>query len=132
MSSPSGLPQPCRTVLDRLRVKRDINTVTLRYTDAGVLVPEVEANLTHDELLAALPAAEARLAVHELHFAEHDGSRRSERILILWLPPDAAGQEAAYTTAYTTLKTHLPDIHVHLTARNIGQLDYQRLVALAS
>lgn len=104
----------------------------LRYGDVpGVLVPEVAGNLTHDELLQALPADEPRLVVHELSFASAEGTRRNEHLLIFWMPPDASGQEEAYTAGYTALKEFPIDVQVHLTARRTGQLEYQRLVALA-
>ncbi|MFJ5026238.1 hypothetical protein [Streptomyces goshikiensis] len=75
MSNPAGLSEDSLAALHHLREKREINTVTLRYADApGVLVPEVEGNLTHDELVQALPADEPRLVVHELAFASPDGT----------------------------------------------------------
>ncbi|MEU9182708.1 hypothetical protein AB0C90_39115 [Streptomyces sp. NPDC048550] len=132
MRSPAILSKGCLGALHRLKETREINTVILRYGDArGVLVPEVEANLTHDELVAALPADEARLVAHELCFASHEGARRNEQLLILWVPPDAGSQEAAYTAGYTALKELLTDVHIHLTARQTAQLAYRRLVALA-
>lgn len=55
---------------------REINTVVLRRADlADVLEVEVEANLTHEELLQALPAEEPRLVIHELSFASREGAR---------------------------------------------------------
>ncbi|MCX4632997.1 hypothetical protein [Streptomyces sp. NBC_01443] len=93
---------------------------------------EVESNLTHDELIQALPADEARLVAHELFFATPEGERRHEQLLVFWMPAVAGGEEEAYTVAYTTLKDYLADVHVHLTARRTDQLEYRRLVALAS
>lgn len=98
----------------------------LRCADApGVLELDAEANLTHDELLQALPADESRLVVHEICFATPEGARRKERLLIFWTPPDAGGQEEAYTAGCTALKEFLTDIHVHLTARQTDQLAYR-------
>ncbi|WP_327732779.1 cofilin family protein [Streptomyces nojiriensis] len=132
MSSPTGLSDGSLAALDHLREKRDINTVTLRYADVpGLLVPEVEGNLTHEELVQALPADEPRLVVHELSFASPDGTRRHAQLLIFWLPPDTREWEEAYTDGFTALKEFLADVHVHLTARRADQLDYPRLVALA-
>ncbi|MER5567300.1 cofilin family protein [Streptomyces goshikiensis] len=133
MSNPAGLSEDSLAALHHLREKRDINTVTLRYTDVpGVLVPEVEGNLTHDELVHALPADEPRLVVHELAFASPDGTRRHAPLLIFWMPPGASAQEETYTAGFTALKETLPDVHIHLTARRADQLKYRRLVALAS
>ncbi|MFD7256859.1 cofilin family protein [Streptomyces sp. NPDC059874] len=115
-----------------MKETREINTVVLRCTDiADVLVLEAEANLTHDELLQSLPADEPRLVVHELCFATPEGARRSERLLIFWMPPGAGGQEEMYTVGFTALKEFLTDVHVHLTARRKAELEYRRLVALA-
>ncbi|MFG2716308.1 cofilin family protein [Streptomyces goshikiensis] len=132
MTSPIGLTEGCRDALHHLRQAREINTVIFRIADApGVLAPEMEGNLTHDELVSALPADQARLFVHELSFATPEGSRRHEMLLILWMPADAEAQEEIYTAGYTFLKEYLPDVHVHLTARRQDQLEYRRLVALA-
>ncbi|MFA7768290.1 cofilin family protein [Streptomyces sp. NRRL S-448] len=132
MSSPISLSERSLAALYHLREKREINTVTLRYAEVpGVLVPEVEGNLTHDELVQALPADEPRLGVHELSFASPEGMRRNEQLLIFWMPPDAGEQEETYTAGYTALKEYLADVHVHLTARRADQLEYRRLVALA-
>lgn len=132
MTSPTGLSEGSLEALHHLREKREINTVTLRYADVpGVLVPEVEGNLTHDELVQALPADEPRLIVHELSFASPEGMRRNAQLLIFWMPPDAGEQEETYTAGYSALKEFLADVHVHLTARRADQLEYRRLVALA-
>ncbi|MEU8840560.1 hypothetical protein AB0D97_15740 [Streptomyces roseus] len=132
MTSPAGPLEGSLDALRRLKETREINTVILRHRDApDGLVPEVEGNLTHDELLQALPAGEARLVVHELAFASPEGTRRNERVLILWVPAAAGGQEEAYAAGYTALKEFLTDVRVHLTARRTDQLEYRRLVALA-
>ncbi|MFI6149641.1 cofilin family protein [Streptomyces sp. NPDC051109] len=132
MNTPIGLSEGCLTALHSLRETREINTVILRYADApGVLVPEVEGNLTHDELVQAMPSDEPRLVVHQLSFASPEGTRRNEELLIFWMPPDAGRHEETYTAGYDALKEYLPDVHVHLTARRTGQLEYGRLVALA-
>ncbi|MGW6986859.1 cofilin family protein [Streptomyces sp. NPDC054946] len=119
--------------LRHMKETREINTVVLRRTDPGnALVLEVEANLTHEELLQALPLEEPRLVVHELSFASQDGARRHERLLILWQPTAAegSGPEAGYAAAYSSLMEFLADVHVHLTAERTDQLAYRRLVAL--
>ncbi|MET9692611.1 cofilin family protein [Streptomyces sp. NPDC006514] len=130
MNAPIGLSEGCLAALHGLRETREVNTVILRYA-AGVLVPEVEGNLTHDELVQAMPADEPRLVVHQLSFASPEGTRRNEQLLIFWMPPDAGKQEETYAAGYTALKEHLSDVHVHLTARRTDQLEYGRLVALA-
>ncbi|WP_405546481.1 cofilin family protein (plasmid) [Streptomyces goshikiensis] len=131
MSSPISLTEDCRDALNHLRQTREINTVILRFDLDGVLTLELEGNLTHDELVTALPADQARLIVHELSFATPEGARRHEMLLALWMPADTEAQEETYTVGYTLVKEYLPDVHVHLTARRQDQLEYQRLVALA-
>ncbi|MCX5174539.1 cofilin family protein [Streptomyces virginiae] len=132
MSSPTGLSESSLAALRHMREQREINTVILRYAGAqGVLVPEIEGNLTHDELLQSLPADEPRLVVHELAFADPEGTRRHAQLLILWMPLDASEQEWAYSDGFTALREFLPDVHVHLTARRTDQLAYRRLVALS-
>ncbi|MFG2989696.1 hypothetical protein ACGFZK_10485 [Streptomyces sp. NPDC048257] len=132
MSSPIGLSEDGLAALHHLRELREINTVVLRFADTpDVLVPEIEGNLTPDELVQGLPSDEPRLVVHELAFASPEGMRRNERLLIFWMPPPAGEQEETYTAGYTALKELLTDVHVHLIARRADQLGYRRLVALA-
>ncbi|MEU9237590.1 cofilin family protein [Streptomyces subrutilus] len=133
MSSPTNLSQEGVDALRHLRDRREVNTVILNHTDTPqALAVELEGNLTHDELLQALPSDEARLVVHELSFATREGTRRHETLLILWVPAGAVEQEEeSYAVGYTALKELLADVHVHLTARRADQLDYRRLVALA-
>ncbi|MFB7982888.1 cofilin family protein [Streptomyces vinaceus] len=132
VSGPTGFSESSLDALHRLRERREINTVSLRYAEApGVLVPDGEGNLTHDELMEALPADEPRLIVHELAFASPEGTRKHVPLLIFWMPPDAVEQEETYTSGYTALKDYLADVHVHLTARRKEHLEYRRLVAQA-
>ncbi|MFE6847256.1 cofilin family protein [Streptomyces sp. NPDC057686] len=132
MSSPAGFSESSLGALHRLRERREINTVILRYVDVpGVLVADIEGNLTHDELVEALPSDEPRLVVHELSFASPEGMRKNVPLLIFWMPPDAGGQEETYMAVYAALKEFLAEVHVHLTARRPEQLEYRRLVALA-
>lgn len=132
MSSPTGLSEGSVAAVQHLRELREINTVVLRHTDPpDALVPELEANLTHDELVQGLPSDEPRLVLHELSFASPEGTRRNELLLIFWVPPAAGDQEETYAAGYSTLKEYLADVHVHLTARRADQLAYRRLVALA-
>ncbi|MFK0047471.1 hypothetical protein ACIQU4_25825 [Streptomyces sp. NPDC090741] len=133
MSAPAGLFPECVDALRRLKETRETNTVILHYRRApGVLEAKAEANLTHDELIAALPADAAPLVVHELCFAGPDGARRREQLLILWMPrANGWGQEATYTAGFAALKAFLADVRVHLTPRRTDELEYRRLVALA-
>ncbi|MFE2554075.1 hypothetical protein ACFXGI_37025 [Streptomyces sp. NPDC059355] len=48
------------------------------------------------------------------------------------MPTDTSQQEAAYTDGFTALKEFLVDVHAHLTARHAEQLEYTRLVVVAS
>ncbi|MFI9743323.1 hypothetical protein [Streptomyces sp. NPDC052494] len=133
MSSRVFLSEGAIEALRHVKETREINTVVLRRADpAGALVVEVEANLTHEELLQALPAGEPRLVVHELSFASREGARRHEQLLILWQPAAAegSGPEAGYAAAYSSLMEFLADVHVHLTAEHTDQLEYRRLVAM--
>ncbi|MFJ6785743.1 cofilin family protein [Streptomyces yangpuensis] len=131
MSSAPGLSEGSLAALQHLREKREINTVTLRYADVpDVLIPEVEVNLTEEELVQVLPTDEPRLVAHELCFASPEGTRRHAQLLIFWMPPPAGEQEEAYSAGFTALKECLPDVHVHLTARRADQLAYRRLVAM--
>ncbi|MFD9339859.1 hypothetical protein ACFWBF_36615 [Streptomyces sp. NPDC060028] len=131
MSSPTGLSPEGIDALQQLKDRRDVNTVIFRWATPHALVLELEGNLTHDELVQALPPDAPRLVLHELAFATREGTRRHETLLILWEPAEVGGQEESCTGDYTALRKSLPNIHVHLTARQAEQLDYRGLVALA-
>ncbi|MGW6821406.1 cofilin family protein [Streptomyces sp. NPDC055005] len=132
MSDSIGLSAEGNDALQHLKGRRAVNTVIFRCAQApGALALELEGNLTHEELVRALPPDAARLVFHELAFATREGARRHETLLILWLPPAAEGQEGSCTVGYVALEESLPSVRVHLTARLVGHLDYARLVALA-
>lgn len=131
MSDPIGLPPACVDALQRLRDRRDVNTVILRCAQQPqALAVELEGNLTHEELLASLPPDAARLVVHELAFASRAGTRRHETLLILWAPGETPEQDDACAAGYAALKEALTDTRVHLIARRRDELDHRRLVAL--
>ncbi len=130
MSSTIALSEEAVDALQRLRERREVNTVVLRRTESGLLGLESEGNLTHDELVESLPPDGARLVVHELSFATPEGKRKQERLLIFWMPSPAGEQEESYAPAFTALREFLTNVHVHLTARRKLQLEYRRLVAL--
>ncbi|MEU6867698.1 cofilin family protein [Streptomyces sp. NPDC046876] len=133
MSSPSVFSEDSLQAFRHLSERRDVNTVILhRQGAAGSLAVEVEANLTHEELLEALPADEPRLVVHELAFATPDGTRRNEQLLIFWDPVGAMGREQAYAAAFTALQTLLEASRVQLKVRQADELEYRKLAALAS
>ncbi|MGW7313519.1 hypothetical protein [Streptomyces sp. NPDC054865] len=71
MSKPISLAPEGIDALQPLTCRRDVNTVIFRCAQAprASLILEREGNLTHDELVRALPIDTARLAVHELAFA---------------------------------------------------------------
>ncbi|MEW2416913.1 hypothetical protein AB0953_24730 [Streptomyces sp. NPDC046866] len=145
MNSPCVFSEGSLQAFRRLAERRDVNTVILQRqgTAGGRAVEvevEVEANLTHEELLEALPADEPRLVVHELAFATPDGTRHNEPLLIFWDPVSAMDQhqdqdqdqDQAYAAAFTALQTHLETSRVHLKVRQADELEYRKLAALAS
>ncbi|MER7759699.1 hypothetical protein [Streptomyces sp. NPDC097619] len=101
----------CPEAFRHVREHRDVNTVVLRLSD-GLLDVEAEANWTPEELLAKLTPDQARLIIHEVPYATPTGARRHAHLLIWWMPPAAAGDEAAYAPAYDMLKTHCTDAPV--------------------
>lgn len=132
MSNPSGLSPEAVEAFYRLKGQRDVNTLILHCVpESQTLSFHLEGNLTHDELLQALPPGEACLVVHELSFASREGSRRHETLLILWAPSGADEQDS-WTAAYTALKESLTGTCIPVIASQKNQLDYRRLVALVT
>ncbi|MFJ4776699.1 cofilin family protein [Streptomyces sp. NPDC088762] len=129
MSSPIAVSDDCLHALHRLRERRDVNTVILRHDDAeDTLVLELEGNLTHDEVLQALPPDEPRLLAHELSFATSEGMRRNERLLIFWCPAAAGEQGQPYSAGRAVLEELLEGTHLRLQASQREELEYGRLV----
>ncbi|MGW1538264.1 cofilin family protein [Streptomyces aureus] len=134
MSRRMTVDDRCISAFWELKSKRDINAVIYRLNDLlNSCVVEHEGNLTHDELLLALPANKPRLAIYDLPFATEDGTRQNKVLLISWLPRGAIPQyKAAYGHAHATLKGTLDGSHL-LTVRSAKAADlaYHRLVARA-
>ncbi|WP_339134984.1 hypothetical protein WJM95_34490 [Streptomyces sp. f51] len=109
MSTDVAVDDSCIGAFWELKSKRDINTVIYRLNDLlNSCVVEHEGNLTHDELLLALPANEPRLVIYDLPFATEDGTRQNKILLISWLPPRATPQhKAAYAHAHAALRDTL-------------------------
>ncbi|MER7764320.1 hypothetical protein [Streptomyces sp. NPDC097619] len=124
------LADTCPEAFRRVKEQREVNTVVL-HLDGGALEVVEEANWTPEELIAALPADQPRLLVHEVPYATHEGARRHAHLLIWWMPAPAGASEAAYEQAFDVLKEQCSDMPVHVIARTPEHLAYPRLVALA-
>ncbi|MFD7202803.1 hypothetical protein [Streptomyces sp. NPDC059893] len=77
MTSAISVEDRCIEAFNELKkTSRHITTVLYRLNDSlDTLILDLAGNLTHDELLKALPS-DPRLVAYELHFADRDGSRR--------------------------------------------------------
>ncbi|MEV6570288.1 actin depolymerization factor/cofilin-like domain-containing protein [Streptomyces sp. NPDC051577] len=131
MGSDIKVDESCIGAFWELKGKREINAVIYRLSDPlDVVVVECRSNLTHEELLEALPSYKPRLVLYHLPFATADGTRRSEVVLVTWLP-EAAGpkDKAAYVRASTALLDALDGLHLQVQATTLADLDYHRLVA---
>ncbi|WCD83694.1 hypothetical protein KPP03845_100013 [Streptomyces xanthophaeus] len=129
MNSPVHVAASCPEAFRRVVKQRDVNTAVFGLV-GGVLGVAAEANWTPEEMIARLPADQARLLAHEVPFATHAGARRRAHLLIWWMPAAAHGHEAAYGSAFEVLR-ELCGGPVHLIARTSEHLAYPRLVALA-
>ncbi|MGW1963540.1 cofilin family protein [Streptomyces sp. NPDC001935] len=134
MSRDIAVDDSCISAFWELKSKRDINTVIYRLDDLlDSCVVEHEGNLTHDELLVALPANEPRIVIHDLPFATEDGTRQNKILLISWLPRGAALQEkAAYGEAHTALWDAFDGSQVlPVRSTEAADLTYHRLASYA-
>ncbi len=88
----------CIKAFHELKSKRNVNTVIYRLSDnLETVVPDFKGNLTHDELLKALPAAETRFVVYDLVFATADGTRKEKIVLISWCPESVKVEQRSRT-----------------------------------
>jgi cofilin len=123
----------CLTAFEELRAKRTVNTVVCRLdADEQTVRCAFEGNLTHDELIAALPVDGPCSVVHHLAFARPDGTRKSAVLLISWCPtgvPEPVA--AAHETAHGELMALFDGVDVHLRAACPADLAYAALVERA-
>ncbi|MFE6834832.1 actin-binding ADF family protein [Streptomyces sp. NPDC057705] len=134
MSSRStAVDDSCLSALQELKSRREINTVVYRLNESlDTVVVESRANLTHEEMLESLPAGEPRFVVYDLHFAASDGARRSDLVMILWMPEGApAAHKLAYSSAHRVLQDLLDGIQVTVRATTVSDLAYNELASQA-
>lgn len=132
----SGIPveNSCISAFHELKSKREINTVIYRLSDnLETVILESKGNLTHEELLKALPAVEPRSVVYDLVFATADGTRQDKVALISWCPEAAkAEQRSAHASSYDALRNLLDGIQVYVQATKPSDAEYHELVERAS
>ncbi|MER6522737.1 actin depolymerization factor/cofilin-like domain-containing protein [Streptomyces sp. NPDC060334] len=131
MSSGITVDERCISAFWELKGRREINAVVYRLSDTlDTVIVECQSNLTHDELLEVLPSYKARLIVYYLPFATAEGTRRSEIVLVSWLPEAAGSRDKlAYTRASAVLLDALDGLSIHIQATTLSELDYHRLVS---
>ncbi|MEU9304787.1 hypothetical protein [Streptomyces sp. NPDC048269] len=134
MSSGISVEESCVAAFRELTGHRDVNTVIYRLSaDLASIVPEFEGNLTHDELLEALPTGEPRLVAYELAFAAADGARRHEIVLISWSPEGTdIEQRTVLASGYRALRSTLDRIDLCVQATGLADVQYDELVSRAS
>ncbi|MFD3328543.1 hypothetical protein [Streptomyces sp. NPDC058701] len=125
--------ESCIRAFRELKGKPDVNTVIFRLdASADSLLVEDQSNLTHDELLLALPADQPRLVLYDLPFASADGTRQNKIVSICWLPAATGPRDrSAYGQAQAALADALDGDQVAIVAATLSDLDYPRLVAQA-
>ncbi|MET8413080.1 actin depolymerization factor/cofilin-like domain-containing protein [Streptomyces sp. NPDC005195] len=134
MSGNIVVDESCISVFQELKGRRDLNTVIYRMSDSLETVAfDFKGNLTHDELLKALPADEPRYVVHDLLFASADGARQEKIVLISWCPARTTTEEKiAHSSGYCLLQNFLDGVQVYVAATDLSELEYQALVSQAS
>ncbi|MFB8000508.1 hypothetical protein ACFC4G_48250 [Streptomyces sp. NPDC056002] len=132
MTSAISVEDRCIDAFNELKTSRHITTVLYRLNDnLDTLLLDFEGNLTHDELLKALPS-DPRLVAYELHFADRDGSRRAAIVLISWSPQGISPEQgAAHAAVYVTLRNQLDGVDLSIEAMSRPDLEYDRLVRAA-
>ncbi|MFE4823896.1 actin-binding ADF family protein [Streptomyces sp. NPDC056704] len=134
MSGGISVDDSCISAFQELKSRRDINTVIYRLSDnLETVIPEAKGNLTHDEVLKALPADEPRYIVNDLLFATADGTRQEKIVLISWCPAGTSAEErTAHSFGYSTLQNLLDGIQVYVQATDLSDVTYEALVSRAS
>ncbi|MFE7711559.1 actin-binding ADF family protein [Streptomyces sp. NPDC057486] len=134
MSSDIPVEDSCIEAFHELKRKRNVNTVIYRLSDnLETVIPDFKGNLTHDELLQALPTAETRFVVYDLVFATANGARKDKIVLISWCPEAAEiEQKIAHSTSRSTLRNLLDGVQVYVHTTDPSDLGYEELVSRTS
>ncbi|MCX4546043.1 hypothetical protein [Streptomyces sp. NBC_01565] len=134
MSIDISVDDSCISAFQELKSQRDINTVIYQLNDRmDRVVVGLQGNLTHDELLEAMPVTDPRFVVYDLPFAASDGARRNSLAMIFWCPGSVdAAQQVACAAGYGALKDALDGVEVFVEATDLSDLEYQRLVSRAA
>ncbi|MFB7313061.1 actin-binding ADF family protein [Streptomyces sp. NPDC056192] len=124
----------CIKAFHELKSKRNVNAVICRLSDnLDAVIPDFKGNLTHDELLKALPATETRFVVYDLVFATADGTRENKIVLISWCPESAkVEQRVAHSTTRNTVRNLLDGVQVYVQATVLSDVEYDELVSRTS
>lgn len=132
----SGIPveDSCIKAFHVLKSKRNVNTVIYRLSDnLETVTTDFKGNLTHDELLEALPAAETRFVIYDLVFATADGTRKDKIVLISWCPEAAEiEQRVAHSTTRNALRDLLDGVQAYVQATDLSDVEYDELVSRTS
>lgn len=114
MSGHIVVDDSCISAFRELKGRRDINAVIYRLSDSlESVVFDAEGNLTHDELVHALPVDEPRYVFYDLLFASADGARQEKIVLISWCPARATAEEKlAHSSGYRALRDLLEGVQV--------------------
>ncbi len=121
----------CTGAFHDVRTKRDVNAVVYRLNSAldGITV-ESQGNVTHEELVAALPVDQPRIVLYELAYATSDGTRRNELVMVSWVPEACDPAAArAYAQARSVLRTAFDGPGSSLLALTPQDMEHGRLVA---
>ncbi|WP_405812937.1 MULTISPECIES: cofilin family protein [unclassified Streptomyces] len=134
MSIGIAVDDSCISAFQELKSKRDINAVIYQLNDKlDRIVLGLQGNLTHDELLEAMPVSEPRFVVYDLSFAASDGARRNSVAMISWCPESVdTTQQAACAAGYGALKDALDGVEIFVEATGLSDLEYHRLVSRAA
>ncbi|MEU1534013.1 actin-binding ADF family protein [Streptomyces fagopyri] len=134
MSGHIAVDDSCISAFQELKGRRDVNTVIYQLSESlDSVVMDVMGNMTHDELLKALPVDEPRYVVYDLLFASPDGARQERIVLISWCPARATAEERiAHSAGSSTLRNLLEGVQVYVSATELSDVSYQTLVSGAS
>ncbi|MET7636677.1 actin-binding ADF family protein [Streptomyces sp. NPDC001773] len=131
-----GIPveDSCIKAFHVLKSKRNVNTVIYRLSDnLETVTTDFKGNLTHDELLEALPAAETRFVIYDPVFATADGTRKDKIVLISWCPEAAEiEQRVAHSTTRNALRDLLDGVQAYVQATDLSDVEYDELVSRTS
>merc|ERR1712048_514132 len=107
-------------------MKKSLAYVLFKIQDKKEIVVDTEgdASKSFDDFKGALPEAEPRYALVDIHYKTDDGRDQSKLTFVMWSPDDKVGvkEKMLYASSKDAIKKKFTGIMKELQANDMGDL----------